>query len=246
MACPHRDYETESGAPLEYRLGVTTTGVTREKIRIRPPGLAGYPVSCDGPDGELVGASCALTDPWIDGPGGSVVSEFACAANVGTDGSGYEMPFAALELALGEQSEPGGPNEGFYRKDESSLLVVVLITDEDDCSIEEGGISQRNDETGSECSGPAASGLYPPEDVVDFLVDLTGDMGRFVVIGIGGLTQCHSEFGDAVEAARIHELIDLCADYGVHGDICAADLSQTLEQALSVMQISCDSLQPPV
>ena len=47
----------------------------------------------------------------------------AVAAAVGAEGSGHEMPLAALGLALGPKSQPGEPNEGFYPSTEGSLCA---------------------------------------------------------------------------------------------------------------------------
>ena len=57
---------------------------------------------------------------------------FRCIASVGIDGSGWEAPLAAVERAL---TAPlvDTDNAGFLRDD--ALLAVVLIGDEDDCSV---------------------------------------------------------------------------------------------------------------
>lgn len=56
---------------------------------------------------------------------------FGCAARLGPSGNNSERPIEAmLEVLQGNYTEPGGCNEGFLRSD--SLLVVVLITDEED------------------------------------------------------------------------------------------------------------------
>ena len=60
-------------------------------------------------------------------------STFKCAAKVGTSGSGFERPMNAMERALdGSLAEPGQCNEGFLRQ--NALLVIVVITDEEDQS----------------------------------------------------------------------------------------------------------------
>lgn len=77
------------------------------------------------------GVSCGLpgrryllsTDP---DPGGT----FQCMASVGIEGEPNERPMQALTTALGELSLPGACNEGFLRDD--ALLVVTVVTDEDD------------------------------------------------------------------------------------------------------------------
>src|SRR5690606_3984673 len=55
---------------------------------------------------------------------------FACAATVGVDGEGIERPMDALVTALALSGSLAPCNDGFLRED--SLLVVVLVTDEED------------------------------------------------------------------------------------------------------------------
>jgi hypothetical protein len=233
----------EYGTP--YRVGVTTTAVNRSYKEEIPIFNIPTPMSTFGEDGVLqgLGKCTGMVDPWIDGPGPDVTSLFSCSALVGTDGSATEMPFAGMEAALEKQSAAGMPNEGFYRKDEDSLLVVVLITDEDDCSVVPGGVTKVPLTGSSSCGGP---GIYDPEDMFQFLIDLTGGEGRFVVVGIAGPKACDSPFGNADNAKRVNQLIDLCGEYGVQGDICAGDLWVSLRDALEVMQIACDDIPPPV
>ncbi len=240
------NYQTASGAPLEYRLAVTTTGVNRTFTQKLPPPFPAMPMNSMGPNGAFVGGSCGFPDAWIDGPGPDVSSDFSCAAGVGTGGSGTEMPFAALQLALGDKMASGAPNEGFYRKNENSLLAIVIITDEDDCSVNNGGTIATTLAGGSDCDETKSIGLYNVEDTQIFLDGITGGAGRYVLVGIGGQSVCSSAFGDAAHAKRLHRLVDLCADYGVHGDICVADLWLTLEEALSVMEVTCTNMPPPV
>jgi len=57
---------------------------------------------------------------------GTLAETFAKMARVGDSGCGFEQPFKAARLAL------SGNPEGFLRDD--ALLVVVFVTDEDDCS----------------------------------------------------------------------------------------------------------------
>ncbi len=56
---------------------------------------------------------------------------FSCIANVGSDGCGIEQPLEAVMRAL---TTPAPENRGFLRQD--AYLAVVLMSDEDDCSVE--------------------------------------------------------------------------------------------------------------
>jgi hypothetical protein len=241
-------YETPVGTMVSYRIGVTTIGVTRSfKQNGTTASTTDMGVEVD--DGVLLGLdtpptpNCGFTEPWINGPGTQVVDDFNCAATVGLEGTFTEMPFAVIESALGEQAAPGGPNEGFYRKDGDSLLVVVIITDEDDCSIEEGGKMIATAKGASDCG--SSTGIYPPADTKTFLDNLAGPE-RYVVIGMAAHQQCTSEFGKADPATRIGELLELCGDYDVFTDICDGDLWIGLQDGLDAIKMACDDMPRPV
>ncbi len=77
-----------------------------------------------------------------DGQGGrarnfttTIGEAFACAAAFGIDGCGFEQPLEAMRRAL-DGSNP--ENAGFLRDD--ALLLVVFLTDEDDCSVFDDGL----------------------------------------------------------------------------------------------------------
>lgn len=249
------NYKTAGGEGLNYRVGVTTTSVTRNFQENLIFGLK-MPRSTSGPNGRLLGQnsdpepSCDLGDPWLEGPGADVATTFSCMAAVGTSGDPTEMPFAALESALGREgkgmSRKGGPNEGFYRSDKNSLLVVVIITDEDDCSIANGGVMAVSTTGGADCNEKQSKGIYMPEDIKTFLDGLTGGEGRYVLVGIGGPTDCSSDFGSAIKARRLQNLIELTGKFGFFGDICQGDLWYSLEQALEVMTLTCNDMGPVV
>ena len=238
-------YEDTNGDPVSYRVGVTTTGVGRDFTH-DPISLPPMPGNVENAqDGMLVGQeSCSLgAHPWIEGPGDDVTDKFACAAEVGILGPGVEMPLAAMRLALGNQSEPGAPNEGFYPEDGTALLVVVFITDEDDCSLEEGGTAVSTP-TGGTCDPAQSTGLEDVADHWQFLSDLAGGQERVVVVGIAGQSVggCSSSFGDASYASRLVEFVGLAGDHGVLGDICSGDLAQPLQTALETITVACDEM----
>ena len=114
-------------------------------------GTAGYSVeTCrdpvDGDDGILVttpNPEYEGCDPaYPDYLSSSVVEpdeeqieqlahDFWCLAPLGIDGCGFEQPLKAAVRALGDRED--GRNGGFLRRD--SLLVIMFVTDEDDCSV---------------------------------------------------------------------------------------------------------------
>lgn len=66
---------------------------------------------------------------------GTLTEAFAKMARVGDSGCGFEQPFNAARAALSGYA-PG--SEGFLRDD--ALLLVVFVTDEDDCSARSGAL----------------------------------------------------------------------------------------------------------
>jgi hypothetical protein len=86
--------------------------------------------------------------PWISlGPAAGitaeqVASQFACLARLGTGGCGYEQHLASATAALTSMAGAGGPNEGFIR--EGSLVAIVILADEDDCSTSDSSLFDPN------------------------------------------------------------------------------------------------------
>ncbi len=133
-------------AAEDVRVGIVSTDM----------GVGSYTVpSCDmaGDRGVLVtevrnddpmcaGISLPATEPWLSYTVGDDTAElgrrFSCLARLGTDGCGLEQQLESMYGALITQAAPGMPNAGFVRDD--SLLAVVFVTDEDDCSASDTAI----------------------------------------------------------------------------------------------------------
>jgi hypothetical protein len=65
---------------------------------------------------------------------GNLADVFTCIAATGNSGCGFEQPLASVVRALGADGRPAPPeNQGFLRPE--AFLLVVLLTDEDDCSV---------------------------------------------------------------------------------------------------------------
>ena len=68
---------------------------------------------------------------------GNLADVFSCIAAVGNSGCGFEQPLAAVARALGADGRSApAENQGFLRQ--GALLFIVLVTDEDDCSVPPG------------------------------------------------------------------------------------------------------------
>jgi hypothetical protein len=238
-------YQTLNGNQLEYRVGVTTTGVTTHYYVDGVPGA----ITAYGRDGALI-APQGAEHPWIDGPGDDVAELFASVALVGTWGPAYEMPLQAMRLAI-EESSPGGGNDGFLRED--ALFAAIVITDEDDCS--------RTDDYWDLPPADHSCFDYPVEHNVQglnlykgFLDDAFGGEGRYAAAVIAGMPtpdgQAPCEYGDdgAEAAGRLYEFVALQLNqdgtHGVFHDICeaqaAGNLVAALEAAMALIEVTCD------
>ncbi|MCW5804734.1 MAG: hypothetical protein KIT31_20345 [Deltaproteobacteria bacterium] len=164
--------------------------------------------------GETCGISGAFLSDVDDGLGGRLVNHpgdlaaaFACAAELGAQGCGYEHDLEAMRRAL-DGSNP--ENAGFLRDD--ALLLVVFLTNEDDCSASDPRVLDPRDtatfgppvdfrcfEFGVVCDGddPRTLGaktgcvsredspyLHPVERYATFLRTLKSDPSLVMVAGI--------------------------------------------------------------
>ncbi len=63
---------------------------------------------------------------------GDLAATFSCIAELGTGGCGFEQPLESMRRALNGSN---AQNNGFLRP--TAFLAVIIITDEDDCSVED-------------------------------------------------------------------------------------------------------------
>jgi hypothetical protein len=89
---------------------------------------------------------------------GNLEDVFRCIAPLGETGCGFEQQFAAITRALGADGKGAPPavNAGFLRPD--AYLAIVMLTNEDDCSVAEG--ASLYDATNTTLSSP----LGPPSN----------------------------------------------------------------------------------
>src|SRR5215831_3171607 len=140
---------SDNGLP-NLHVGVTTTSMGAGAFTATVP-------TCQTPDlGNLVHDVRAATDPVCTSAriragdhfivalanesqtnySGNLSDVFRCIAQVGSSACIFEQPLAAARAALGDPTmglqAPAG-NQGFLR--DAALLAVILVDDEDDCSV---------------------------------------------------------------------------------------------------------------
>lgn len=205
------------GALLDLHVAVVSTDLAGGEIA----NVSGCTSSDDGVfqsepfDGQCPAPTGHFLYDVDDGAGGrdtnfsGTMSEaFACIAQLGIEGCGFEQPLEAMRRAL-DGSNP--ENDGFLRP--NALLAVVFVTDEDDCSMADTAMFDPADMTlgpltsfrcfadGVVCDpdDPLAPGaktdcqvrdqpqfLFPVDEYVDFLTGLKPYPGMVVVGGIMG------------------------------------------------------------
>lgn len=220
------DAYVEDNGALGYRVGVTNSSINEVYGGCETTmGLDGTMVAWGG--GFLNMSDCGTGGiPWLDGPAPDMATNFSCLAenpipqaNTLSD-CGAERPLGVMERFVDEAN--GGANEGFYRGEES-LFVVVNLTDEDEDAM----YTDTN---------PAATKAA--------LDAFAGDEERYVAVTIAGPEACESAFGEAIHAQTLEMFTDLVPN-GYFGNICDGDLADSLAQALTLIQASCDAFPPP-
>jgi hypothetical protein len=149
--------------------------------------------------------SCSRPDDGRDPDNAPLWEDFACRAPLGTGGSSIEQPFEAALMALTDQAGPGMPNEGFLRED--SLLAIVFVSDEDDCSLADSAFLDLVDDD----AGDHHVACVEKEDLLQlvsryhdaFLALRGGDLNHIVVAAIAGVPVDGSwNPGDPIEQLR--------------------------------------------
>jgi hypothetical protein len=200
--------------------------------------IGNIPMSQDGGDnGALIHpGQCNMPHPWIEKTDPSPATLFSCAAALGTGGPSDEMPLSSMRDAF-EERIADGTNAGFLRPD--ALLAVVFLTDENDCSYEQSVTLQFTEVL-------CESQMEPVANYVAFLDGLTGSRQKWAtaVIAGAGPGACSSALGDADEATRLIEFVNLTGTNAVISSICEGDLAGGLRDAVATFNTACESFPP--
>jgi len=157
---------------------------------------------------------------------------FPCIAKVGTFGSGAERPMSALVAAVTKEADQGGCNQGFLRDD--AVLVVTVISDDYPVpSTDDDASTVGTVEAWYEAIVGAKKGH--PENVV--------------MLGILNTTDatCVAGAGDPI-VHPTQKFIDLVAKFGktgIAGNICDGNFNAFFEQAVGLIDTTCDDFESP-
>ncbi len=185
---------------------------------------AGLRSDLDGYDCGIAGGGRYILDNQAN-----LESTFACLAQVGTAGDATEQPIGALLSAVGPTlTGPDGCNAGFLRED--AVLVVTLITDEEDDN----------------------SALSPEDWKRRLLAIKGGNEDAIVVLGLiadaggnGALPGGPCPALDDVDSPRLERFVQSFG-FGSLGSVCAPEYSNFFAQAVSVVDTACDVFVPPI
>jgi hypothetical protein len=162
-----------------------------------------------------------------------MASKFACAAQVGSGGDDDEKPIRGLFGALDPKSNaPSGCNAGFSR--EEALLVVVVITDEDDV--------RENDCDSFARQGTCGSG-GTPQEWHDQLVALKGGHPENVVV-LSLLARAASSCANA-PTVNLLKFTRLFGTHGYVGDVCLDSYDGFFRDSLPLIDQACATFVPP-
>ncbi len=216
----------DSGEPLDYRVAVTTTGITKNWT------YAGIAGGQQGDDGAFR-TGCGLARPWLERGDPGPVDAFACLADVGVGGPLFEMPLEAVALATTERVSDGS-NAGFRRQD--ALLAVIVLTDEEDCSRRDDGFAVAIGQDACAAAEPEASYL----SIID---SVAGGRERWALAVIAGTgpDACFSSLGSAMPATRLMSFATMTGANAVVSSICDGDLATPLATALATFEAACSS-----
>ncbi len=223
------DYGTPAGAALDYRIAISTVGRDLVYYQDTPVGAPVYYAE-SGDDGVLR-AGCGRERAWVEASDADAAEVLACRADVGLAGPPTEMPMLMVEWATYAQVIDGN-NPDFLRAD--APLIVVIVTDEDDCSRTDNYFTVP-------VGGALCDDVQPPERLRDYLDTLKGARDRWaaVVVAGAGDAGCSSKFGDATAAPRLAAFAASSPDNVAFESICRGNMAFALDRVLEVVDAAC-------
>jgi hypothetical protein len=226
LICP-LFFNTCPMALADYTCGVTTPEECEDVLGagvVHPKGQAASGTHCDFVSG---GRYMDINEP-------DLTSTFACAAQVGSGSTDDpEKPMQAMVAAIAPNGAAADCNLGFLRED--AILVVTFITDEDDNP----GDGSQGTVDGWKASLVAAK---------------KGDESALVVLGLfGDGDQPNSicppfnedQASGAEPSPRLRQFVESFGDHGIAGSVCADSYEPFFQQAVGIIDSTCDDFVPP-
>ena len=226
---------------FDYHVMVVTTGA--QELSLDP---------CENMIGtgrvrDAAGEDCGLLEDvlngqrFVDASHEDLQAAFSCIADVGADGDGDEKTIWSMADAITDQVAPGLCNEGFLRDD--AILVVTIITDEEDSPHDEPPGSDHDDNSPGD----------PESWRAGLLAAKHGDDEAVVVLALVGDSDLpdgacepyvHPDGEGAEPGVRIRELAD-SLPYGSWTSVCRDDYTDFFIEAVADIDTACTNFDPP-
>jgi hypothetical protein len=236
-----QEIQTQLEGTDGYHIGITTSD------------LYAFDFSCPQ-EGAMViqtggiDSSMAVCGPYAEGHRymtemDNLNQTFACAGQVGTGGDGNERPMQTMIAALSSTlNGPGGCNEGFLRDD--ALLVIVIITDEeDDHEVDSCGMLPQpgsNGEPAGWFAGVVAAKAGQEQNIV--VLSLIGPPGPDPA-ACPALDKCNGGIIGAEVSNRLAQFTTMFT-HGIVGRVCEPSYATFFAQAVGVIDSACDDFDP--
>lgn len=171
-----------------------------------------------------------------NGTNANLAFQAACLTDLGIDGCGFEQQLQAAAKGLIHPDNNPDPDEAFYR--EGYLLVVLVVSDEEDCSIADGALFKSDDLLGNHdphrmnvaCGGVNKKFLYPPEYFKEWFVNFKKDDVSTVFAAIVGVPP---SVGDADACEGLGTRIGDCLDREEMAEIEITDVDSNGNEFIS-------------
>lgn len=222
----------ETVAAQDYHVGVVTSDAYMFNNGCTEPGA--LVTGTGGKD-----SSMAVCGPFVDGfnwmsQNDDLGSAFACTAQIGTGGANDEaMLRGATRAIAADMNAPGACNDSFIRDD--ALLVLVLITDEDDpgtCILGQ-----------LDCEGSPGE----PADWFQEIAAAKATEANVVVLSLvwgAPNNVCGPPPGTEKLGQRIMDFTNMFT-HAFIGDICAPSYDGFFAEAVAGIDMACDDFIPP-
>jgi hypothetical protein len=235
------EIQTQLADADSYHVGVITTDEYELNDGCNEEGAMVIATGGDDSSDEICG-------PYADGHSYMTENDdlddaFACAALIGTDGDSDERPMQTMQAALSPgMNGPGDCNDGFLRDD--ALLVIVIITDEED---------DHEIEACEQDAYPGSSG--EPAQWFESVVAAKGGVEEnIVVLALVGppgpepavcpsLDKCDGGVDGAEVGERVASFTTMFSN-GIVGRVCEPSFGSFFSEAVGVIATACDNFVP--
>lgn len=225
--------QSQLGGAKSYHIGVVTTDIYPDNAA-NCIDIGDLITQTGGPGSSAMNCQPFTSGTrFLDETEPDLGAKFACMGLIGTGGSSDERPIRGMLNALKpENNAPGGCNALFSRPE--ALLVVVIITDEDDVpdGCDDMGVCM------SYGSGGDKNAWY--DELLSYRNNTAQNIVVLALIGRKLDNPCA-----ATPASKLLGFANLFDEHGFIGDVCAEDYAPFFSDALPVIGEACQNWVPP-